>query len=217
MLDIVMMVVNLLLEKFNLTKERIKSLTPTEKSRLVAYVLVPAVILGLSTWAVYKGWLGIELERPFAVSKLKTVVTGGSVASRGGVVVIAEPLQSDPQIPIAHNNAEIWSSLTEDDVQSNNPNAVLNNAELKLTTPFYGVSEPVAIVVEGELGEKIKFPGRTESVEDWRLSSRRNVSLAFWPLAACFLAYGIAFARVVPVVDRDKNNATKVRTKPNKD
>jgi hypothetical protein len=218
MIDIVLMILNLLLEKFNISKEKIKNLTPTEKARVVAYILMPTLILLISIWAVSNGWLGIDLERAFAISELKTVSAGGGISSsKRGVVVIAEPVQSDYRIPLTHNNTEIWSSLTEQDVQSNNDSLTLNSDELRVVTSFYGVSEPVAIVLDGELGKEIKFRGPAESIEDWRLSSRRNVSLAFWPLAACFLAYGIAVARGAPVVDRDKNDASQIGAEPDKD
>jgi hypothetical protein len=223
MLEVVKMIINALLKKYNITEENIKKLGPTGQARAVAYILMPTLILFLLITALYKGWLGIDLERAFAISELKTVVAeGGVISSKRGVLVIAEPIDYNYLIPIAHNNSEIWSALAEEDARvntdtkNNNNNLSLGSDELHVITSFSGVSEPVAIVVEGELGEKIKFRGRNESINDWRLSSRRNANLAFWPLAICFLAYGIAVVRGAPIVEPDQHDASQVGTEPDK-
>jgi len=224
MLEIIEMIIKALLKKYNITEESIKKLGPTGRARVVAYILMPTLILFLLITALYKGWLGVDLERAFAISELKTVVTeGGIVSPRRGVVIIAEPIDYNYLIPIARNNSEIWSALTEDDVRSNKDmkhnvdNLSLGSDELKVATSFYGVSEPVAIVVEGELGKEIKFRGRREPMDDWRLSSRRNANLAFWPLAICFLAYGIAVVRGAPIIEPDQHDASQVGAEPDKE
>jgi hypothetical protein len=221
MLEIVEMIIKALLKKYNITEESIKKLGPTGRARVVAYVLAPSLILLLLITALYKGWLGVDLERAFTVSELKTVVTGsGGVSPKRGVVIIAEPTDYDYLIPIAHNNSEIWSALAEEDARDNtdakknNNNLSLGSDDLHVITSFSGVSEPVAIVVEGELGKEVKFRGSRAPVDDWRLSSRRNANLAFWPLAICFLAYGIAVVRGVPIVEPDQHDASQVGAEP---
>jgi hypothetical protein len=215
---IVELILKIILKKFGVTEEKIASLTPTVQARVLAYIIVPTAILLLLVGAVSRGWVGIDLERAFAIAELKTETVGATTSSKRGVVVIAESENSIYyQIPLAQNTSKIWSSLDKKAAEDNKSLVTLDSEKLKIDAPFIGVSEPVAFVVDGELGTEIMFRGSIGSVEDWRLSPQRNVSLVFWPLAICFLAYGIAVVRGAPIVEGDKNDASQVRAEPDKD
>lgn len=197
-----------MLEVVKMIFDIIKGLGPAQQAKIAAYFLAPVLILGISISGLVGGGLSIDFERAISISELKTEVTGkGEPAAKRGVVLIAEPEYKDFRVHLG-NASKIWSSLDPETAQSNTDRLELNGDELKVITPFFGVSESVTVVVDGDLGKDIRVAGGTESVEDWRLSSRRASSLVSGVLAACFLALGMAVATGAPAVDRPKNNAS---------
>src|SRR5205085_2898843 len=179
-----------------------------------AYFLAPGMLLSVSISGLVGGGLSIDSETGITITELKTEIPGGGAPSaRRGIVLIAEPVSKDFRIQLG-NASKIWSSLDTETAQLNTDRLALKGDELKVITPFIGVSEPVTLVVDGDLGKDIQVLGGTEPVEAWRLSSRRSSSLVSGVLAACFLALGMAVATGAPSVDRDKNNASQVGTKP---
>jgi hypothetical protein len=216
MLDIVIVIINALLKLLRSNKQ-LEKLTATEEARMTAYILVPTLVILALISAFYYGWLGIDLDKPVAISRLRTSVPAEAGSPpRQRAVLIAEPIPSDYTIHLSDSNAKIWSSLTKDDLEDNQKSLTLNGSVLGVTTEFYGVGDPVAIVVDGDLGNEIKFRGKTKLIEDYPLTSKRSVSLVFWVMTICFLAYGMAVARGAPIVSSKKNNGGKKRAKPNK-
>jgi hypothetical protein len=196
--------------------EFVKELSPVQRAKFAAFFLAPALILGVSISRLGSG-LSIDSERAVAISELKTEVAGtGGPSAKRGVVLIAEPEAKDFRIQLK-NSSKIWSSLDDETVRSNSDRLAFNGDELKVITPFLGVSEPVAIVIDGDLSKDILVPGGTEPAENWRLSSRRSSSLVPGVLAVCFLALGMAVPTAAPPSDRDKNSASQVGTEPDKD
>jgi hypothetical protein len=186
-------------------------------AKLAAYFLAPGLILSAALSGVVGGWLSIDFEKPITISELKSEIpAGGEPTEKRGIVLIAEPASKDFRVQLKHVS-KIWSSLDSETARSNNDRLSLSGEELKVITPFVGVNEPVALVVDGELGKDIQVPGGTESVEDWRLSSRRSNSLVSGVLAVCFLMLGMAVPIGTAPVDRDQNNAGQIGTEPDKD
>lgn len=197
--------------------ESIRGLSPTRMAKLAAYFLAPGLILSAALSGVVGGWLSIDFEKPITISELKSEIpAGGEPTEKRGIVLIAEPASKDFRVQLKHVS-KIWSSLDSETARSNNDRLSLSGEELKVITPFVGVNEPVALVVDGELGKDIQVPGGTESVEDWRLSSRRSNSLVSGVLAVCFLMLGMAVPIGTAPVDRDQNNAGQIGTEPDKD
>lgn len=194
--------------------EFLKGRSHGEIARISAYVLMPLVVL---SWSIL-GFLGggaVDLERPIAISELRTEINErGEPESRRGIVIIAEPEPSEYRIRLGTGASKIWSSLDEEAARANAGRLVLSGGGLNGKTPFLGVSGPVAVVVDGDLGQDIEVLGGTERAEDWRLSSRRSNSLVFSVLAACFFAFGVslALATGAPSIDRDKNTASQEGT-----
>lgn len=186
-----------------------------EKAKISAYGVAPAFVLLTSISAVFGVGLSVDSERPVAVYELKSEIAGRGEAtskSKRGVVLVAEPESSVYQIPIAQSTSQIWSSLDEEKAQSNTNSAVVNNDQLTLTTPFFGVDEPVTLVLDGVLGKEIQIRGSTEPIENWRRPSRQSRSLVSNVLAVCFLTLGMTLASAAPSIDRDKDNAGQIRT-----
>lgn len=200
-----------MLEYLKAVFEFLRGMSPAEIARISAYVLMPLVVLSWSILGFFGGG-GADLERPIAISELRTEITGsGEPESRRGVLIIAEPEPSEYRIKLGSGASRIWTSLDEEAARANADRLMLSGGGLKGKTPFLGVSEPVAVVVDGDMGQDIEVLGGTELAEDWRLSSRRSSSLISSVLAACFFAFGVSLALATGAspIDRDKNAASQ--------
>lgn len=165
---------------------------PDEIARLCAHFLAPALVLGLTGIGFFGGG-AIDLDRPIAISELRSEVVGtGSPVTKRGVVIIAEPGSAEYRIPLGLNASKVWSSLDEGSARANSDRLVLKDGGLNGKSPFIGIDRPVAVVVDGDLGDEVHILGGKEATDDWRLSSRRSVSLVSSVLAACFFAFGVS-------------------------
>jgi hypothetical protein len=191
--------------------ERTIGLTPTGKAKSVAYFYLPLLILGLVAYS--SG--ALSTDSAIAISQLKTEMNGAGVQSvRRGLVVIAEPDSSQYRIPMALNGAKIWSSLDENAARRNKERVGINQDELKVDTPFIGEGNPVALVVDGDVGKEIYAPGETVSIDKWGLSSRRSASLVHGVLFICALALGLGVAVGFPPVNPDEDHRGQEGKKP---
>jgi hypothetical protein len=174
--------------------EFLKARSKDELARISAFLLTPLLVLSWSVFGFFGGE-AISLERAVTISELRTeIVKGGGPAPKRGVVLIAEPESSEYRIPLGPGASKIWSSLDEEAAHANVDRLVLDGGGLKGKTPLIGVSGPVTLVIEGELGQEIQVPGGTERAEDWRLASRRANSLVATVMASCFFAFGVSVA-----------------------
>lgn len=201
---------------------RAQRLSPTEKAKFLSHFLVPGLILGITIF--FGGWVTIGYERGVAISELKTEISGtGATSIKRGVVVIAEPISSkfDYLIPVTSNTSTIWSSLDGDSAGENveTYRLALNARLLHGNSPLItSVNEPVVLIVEGDLGTEIEIPGYgKESVENWRLSSRRSLSLVFGVMINCALALGIGVVTGSPSVNPNQDNARQIGAEPNEE
>jgi hypothetical protein len=194
--------------------EFLKGKSKDEIAKISAYFLAPAVVLGLSLLGFFGGGAN-DLDRPIAISELKTEISGkGTPQAKRGIVIIAEPVSSEYRIPLGQGASKIWSSLDEDSAIANADRLVISGGGFNGKTPLIGVNGPVTVVVDGELGKDVQVLGGTEATEDWRLTSRRSGSLVSSVLAACFFAFGVSLslATASPPGDRDKNAARQEGT-----
>jgi len=188
--------------------ELLKGHGEEEIAKISAYVLAPGLLFGLSiSGAFFHGGFTSDFERPIAISELKTeVLLDGTLQSRNGVVLIAEPVSSEYGIQLGTGGgSKVWSSLDKEAMQMNLDRFVVDNGGgLRGKTPFVGVTNPVAIVVDGELGKNIQVPGGVERVEDWLLHSRRSNSLVTSVMFAWVFALGMSLTIGLPSVERSK-------------
>lgn len=188
--------------------DSLKGRSNVERAKISAYVLAPGLLFGLTLSGAWRSGLAIDLERPIAISELKTEVTGkGAPASKRGIVLIAEPESSEYRLQLGTGASKIWSSLDEEAARANADRLLLDGSGLNGKTPFIGVNEPVAIIVDGDLGKDIQVPGGTERVEDWRLYSRRSSSIVSSVMLACVFAFGMSMAIGLPSAEGNKKAA----------
>jgi hypothetical protein len=172
--------------------EFLKGKNKDEIAKISAHFLAPLVVLGLSIIGFFGGGAA-DLDRPIAISELKTEITGKSDPSpKRGIVIISEPGSAEYRIPLGPGASKIWSSLDEEAARANVDRLVLSAGGLNAKSPFIGVDGPVAVVVDGDLGKEVQVLGGREATDDWRLSSRRSTSLVSSVLGACFFAFGVS-------------------------
>jgi hypothetical protein len=182
-------------------------LTATARAKVVAYFYLPLSILG---FVAYFGG-GLSTDASIVISELRTeVAAAGDPSDKRGIVVIAEPNSSEYRIPVASNNAKIWTSLDGSAARRNKDKIGINQDELKIDTPLFGENNPVMVIVEGDVGKEMYLPGETVSISKWGLSSRRSGSLVYGVLTICSLALGLGAAAGFPTVKLHENNASEV-------
>src|SRR5260370_31483556 len=221
MSDVVNMIVKGLEELgfFEWIKERIK-IGPAWKAKSAAYFFVPGLI-SLS-FIIYGGGLSIDFGKGLAISELKSEISKERASSsKRAVLIIAEPVALDAYVTVTNNSARIWTSLDEERAQRNveRQHFGLDGSTLHVKARFFQAEEePVAVVVEGEVADEFEVNGKTESVRNWRLSSRRSGAIVAAVLINCFMALGVGLATgVAAPVHPDKNDGRKKRTEPNKE
>jgi len=184
-----------MLDYLNLILQYLKGKNKDEIARISAYFLAPVLVLGLSLLGFFGGGVA-DLDRPIAISELRTEITSAGVSEiKRGVVLIAEPTASEYRIPLGEGASRIWSSLDEEAARANADRLELKAGGLNGRTPFIGVDAPVTIVVDGDLGKEVQVLGGKEATDDWRLTAKRSNSLVSSVLAACFFAFGVSLSR----------------------
>lgn len=189
--------------------EFLKNKRKEEIANICAHFLAPAVVLGMSVIGFFGGGAA-DLDRPIAISELRTEIVGkGEPSPKRGIVIIAEPGSAEYRIPLGPGASRIWSSLDEEAARANADRLSLNGGGLNGKSPFIGVSGPVAVVVDGDLGKSVQVLGGTEATDDWRLSARRSSSLVSSVLGACFFAFGVSIT-LATTRSTERDNSTPV-------
>jgi hypothetical protein len=203
-----------LVELFFRLVEKITQLSPTQRFSLLAHFLIPGLILGIAIF--FSGGISVGFEQGVAISQLRTEITAKGVTStKPGVIVIAEPFSSaEYLIPVTNNASTIWSSFDEDTARDNSDthHVVLNERNLYGRSPLISrTNEPIALVIEGDLGSQIEIPGHgQEPIESWRMASRRSVYLVVGVLISCSLALGLGIVIGVPPVNPNEHQTGQV-------
>ena len=197
---------------------KVRRLPQIDKYKALAHILTPAAILAASMYA--GGWVAIGFDHPAVIGELRTEMkTGAATSTKPGFVFIAEPdeAHSEYVVEITKGPAGVWSSLNEKAASDNRDSHVgLIASGLHVTYPMIDVHEPLAAVVEGELGSHIIVDNRSEPVEGWKLSSRNRLALIVPVLFNCFVALGIGLVTGAPPITPNQKHRRKKRTKPNK-
>lgn len=201
--------------------DKIRRLNPTQGAGLLAHLLMPALVLAVTIF--FGGGVSIGFEKGVAIAELKTEINEtGKTSTKRGVVVIAEPssAQSSYIIPLARQGVAIWSSLDEKNTLANHQvrRVLLTAKGVYGENPLISeVNEPIALIVEGELGTHIEIPGNgLQPVSDWRLASRRSVYLVLGVLISCSIALGIGAVIGVPAVKPYDDDTSQIGTEPDK-
>lgn len=175
-----------------------------ELAKFCAYILAPSAAFVLAAGFSGGHGLGLDLLGPVTVSELRSEISSdGTTRSRPGIAVIIEPSEAEVRIPIAGGTPTIWSSLDESTLRVNQDRLQLDSGGFRSRTPLFGVDAPVAVVLEGRLGESMQVVGGSDPMEDWTLPARRGVSILSSILLACVFAFGMAFVAAIPSVAAD--------------
>lgn len=202
-----------MIDFFKFAWDVIRGKRAVERALISAYALAPGLLIASSLYGPLRSSLAIDLEKPFAISELKTeIVSGGQPANRQGVILIAEPVSSRYRIKLNSGGSKIWTSLSADEAQANARYLVLDQGGLSSETPFVGVDKPVTVVVEGNVASDVQFPGGTERVEDWELVPQRAKSIVSSILFACVFAFGLSIPAGIPSPDSNQKSTGEVRT-----
>ena len=202
--------------------DKIRQQSLTRAAYFLAHFLMPAFVLAVTLF--FGKGVSIGFEQGLAISELKTEIDEAGIASeKRGVIVIAEPHSSELSylIPLAKRGSRIWSSLDNNSACDNhkvNRLALIASGLYGQNPPISDTNEPVALVVEGELGQAVNIIGEgNKPVGDWRLASRRSIYLIVGVLISCSIALGIGAVIGVPAVNADENSASQIGTKPDKE
>ncbi len=191
--------------------------SPEQVARISAYLLAPLLVIGITISEVAGNSFGIDLNRPFTVSPLVTEVSAdGKTTGKRGVALIVEPVTSEFRLQLESSAPHYWSTFDDATARANNQRLRVDENGLSAQTPFLGVDGPVAIVMEGRLGEQIQMPGATVGTDNWGLPSRRSTSIVTSVLLACVFAFGISLSNGFPAIEGNNHTAREVRTKPHK-
>lgn len=191
--------------------EFLKGRTDAEKARIAAYVLAPGLLLITTMSGMFGSDNRSDFDKPFAISELRSEIGAGMGSSnKVGIVLIADAMDSEYRIDIETKKRTIWSSLTQEQVRANASHLTLDDTGVNAKTPFVGVSEPAAVVIEGVLGKSVHLPGRTLPISDWLISSRRSSSIPSSVVLACVFAFGMSVVTGIPTAASDEKTGSKV-------
>jgi hypothetical protein len=198
-----------MLDLIKLAIEWLKKRSGDDMARIVAHLLAPAFVLGLTLLGSFGEILSLGSPRAITISELKTEISPrGDSKSKPGIAIIVEPITSEYRIPLIGGVSKMWSSLDEEEARANNDHLVLDAAGLNGRTPLVGVNEPVMVVLEGNIGREIQIPGGREKIDDWRLESRKSLSLVSGVLLSCVFAFGVSLAKGFPSTDGNEKTGS---------
>jgi hypothetical protein len=199
---------------FKIVKELVLGRSRDELARVAAYLLAPALVMGLAVAGVYSPGLGLDFSKPVSFTELMTEVSSqGKVTKKKGFALVLEPMASDYQIPVT-TASSMWISLDADVLRANADRLVLTETAFKGRSPLLGVRDPVTVIVQGEPRSEILVPGGTEHIVDWRMQSRRSLSLLSSTLLACVFAFGMALASGLPSAKTQEQTAAEIGAEP---
>lgn len=210
-----------LLDIFIRLVDKIRQQSLTRAAGFLAHFLIPALVLSVTIF--FGKAVSVGFEQGVAISELKTEINEAGITSqKRGVVVIAEPNSPELKyvIPLSKRGSTLWSSLDETNASDNhrvNQLALTASGLYGSNPPISKTNEPVALVLEGELGKEVIVIGEgNKPVGDWRLASRRSIYLVVGVLISCSIALGIGAVIGVPAVDPNENDARQIGTEPDK-
>ena len=177
----------------------LKGLSADEAAKVFAFLVAPALVLGITFLTVTGHSFAIDLDRPVTIAELRTEVShDGTMTARSGVALIIEPASAEYRVPLTAGSPRVWMSLDSVAARANMDRIVLRDDGLANRAPFVGVSDPVLLVVEGAIGKDIEIPGGREPVSHWLMASRQSASIVSSVLLSCVFAFGMALSMVLP-------------------
>jgi hypothetical protein len=186
---------------------KVRQLPEVDRYKALAHILAPAAVVVATMYS--GGLVAIGFDRTVGLSALKTEIKTGAVPSpKPGFVVIADPDAGNSEyvVEVTNPSASIWTSLDEKAALDNATHVNLIASGLDFKYPLIKVNDPLAVVVEGELGANIVIDNQAQSIDEWKLAARRRLALIVPVLFNCFVALGIGLVTGVPPIDLKQHN-----------
>lgn len=181
--------------------------TRDELATIVAYILAPVIVMGLAGATVYSPGSSLDLAQPVGIAELKTEMNvNGEYSTKSGLLLILEPLDIEYQIELK-TPSTMWLSIDEPALDANLDRLRFGRFGFSGRSPLVGVSDPVAVVLGGEVGTNISIPGGSIPLEEWAISSRRSMSVLSGALSISVFAFGMAVAICLPSLGRPNQDA----------
>jgi len=195
-------------DQFTLIHGWLRKQSYEARARTSAFLLAPFVVLVLGVAGSQQSVSLFDLSGPMTISELRTELSAsGAGSERKGVAIILEPEPAEIRIALT-GATTLWTSLNPDALRANRDRLVFDGDTVQSRTPLMGVSEPVALIIDGKVGDEIQIPGATVPSQHSQRPARRAASVISGVLLACMFAWGVAFAEgagPVQQVDRKKS------------
>lgn len=171
----------------------LRSLSFDDLSAAFAYLLAPGAVLlvitaGLATGGDDHGVSLVEMQ--------SSLVTSGSATKDPGVLVLLEG--DTPQVGLRMKSAPDRVSLLSipyDVLERNLGQIRVDEYGIELRSPILGASQPLVVLVKGELDGEVLLPGKRVDPRHLRLRSRSTISLAIWCLLPVMVGMGLVIDR----------------------
>lgn len=161
-----------------------------------SHIAVPAVVMGylisglspISPLSVFEDGISIV---SLSSSKLGT----SRAREENGAVVILDPVDLDVSIPWrdrSDGDVNLRSSLESALYASNDGRLRVDDHGLTIQLPLLGVSEPLVLVIDQELGEQVYLPGKKIRTAALAPSPRQSVGLALWAIIGGMFGIGLS-------------------------
>jgi hypothetical protein len=176
-------------------------------SRLSAYVLGPLVVIAVTISNVSGGIFSVD-QRPLSVVEIRTELSlDGKRISKRGAAFIIEQAASDYRIPLETSATRAWTSLSDNSLVANKERFRVEENAVRATPPFFGVTDPVIVVVDGQVGKVIEVLGGIRPVENFTLESRSGAQFVLYILIACAFTFGLSLATGFSSLNYEKHAA----------
>lgn len=195
-----------------------RRLSAARRASICAHLIGPGIVLALAIGNGYGRDALFDLTGPVTISELRSELTEqGKAVVRHGVAITVEPDTTDLRIPLGASTTSLWTSLDKDTAEANHDRIYVAGGGVVSRTPLLGVTSPITMVLEGEVGKDIQLPGATASIDDWRLTSKRSLSILSGVMFSCIFAFGMALSAAIPMGRPDQHAGRKERTEPHED
>ena len=174
---------------------RIRAMPPEALSKIFAYLFAPALVAILTYVAFGRPGTLFGSEYALTVTPLTSFLEIGEPQSHAGVAVVVEASRDEYAIPLSRSRSQrIVTSLTREEWLRNQSNVSWSGGELSLKLPLLGVSRPIMILADGQIGNELLVAGGKIPVERLQLVARRSVNLVTWAFVSAIFGIGLGVA-----------------------
>jgi len=194
--------------------ELIRKRSPGTVARVVAHLLMPGFVMAGAITGAGSASMTFDFRGPISVTELHTQIDSlGRLTPKPGIALTVEPVASEYRVPL-NGGSTIWMSLDPKTARANDDRLVVTPTEVRATSPFWGVSDPVTVVVAGQASGDVLRLGGNEFLRNWRLEPRRSTAFLSQVLLVCVFSFGMSVAAVWPAQYSVEDAGAEARTGP---